>query len=497
MTTSTKIEKAVDVQADVASDYTKIEKAVDAQADVIWDVASHVWEFAELGFEEEKSSAYASGVLEKNGFKISDRGIGGLDTSWIATWGSGSPTVGILVEYDSLAGLGNDIQPTKTPAKSGNTNGHGCGHNLICSTSIGAALALKNHMEKDRLSGTLRVVGCPAEEYLTGKNYMAQAGAFDGLDVCMHNHPCPVNTVWNFHSTASMDLWVEWKGITAHAGATPWEGRSALHALEIFLVAANMMREQMVPTARLHYQILSGGQAVNVIPDYAKVLIRYRGPSAENVLKYKDWLIDMAKGAALSTQTNEEVTVLTGIYDCLQNAVFGKLMNDHMNRYFPLEFTKEEQEYAKKIQKEMGKPAVGMASDVMPMPDHIEVGGSSDVGDVSWNVPTMGAVYSSWPVGVAPHQWGCTACNGMSIGQKATINGAKVLAATGLDLLTKPDLVKDIKAEFDKRKAGKEYKSMNVLPTPPGGIMDAGTRHHYECCIHAVMEHFGIEEPAS
>jgi len=478
----------------IMANYTKIEKAVDDQADLIWDVASNVWEFAELGFEEVQSSAYASEALEKNGFKISDRGIGGIDTSWIATWGSGSPTLGILVEFDALAGLGNDLQPKKTPAKSGNTNGHGCGHNLICSTAIGAALALKNHMEKEKISGTLRVVGCPAEEYLTGKNYMASAGAFDGLDVCMHNHPAMINTVWNFHSTASMDLWVEWQGTTAHAGATPWDGRSALHALEIFLVSANMMREQMVPTARLHYQILSGGAAVNVIPDYAKVLIRYRGPSAENVMKYAEWLKDMAKGASLTTQTKEKITVLTGIYDCLQNDVFANVMNDHLKSYFPIKFTKEEEDYAKKIQKESGKPEIGMPNSVLPIPTGVEMGGSSDVGDVSWNVPTMGAVYSSWPAGIAPHQWGCVATNGMSIGQKATIHGAKVLAATGLDLLTKPELLKEIKAEFEKRKAGHEYKSMNVLKTPPGGKLDREDRHHMDCCIHAAMEHFGIEE---
>lgn len=476
--------------------YSKLDQEVDAISSEIWDLASHVWQFAELGFKEQQSSAYASGILEKHGFKISDRGIGGLDTSWIATWSNGTDgiTLGILVEYDALPGLGNDTQPFKTPAQSGNTNGHGCGHNLICSTSIGSAIALRKYMEKENISGTLRVVGCPAEEYLTGKNYMAQAGAFKGIDLCIHNHPGPINSVWNFHSTASMDLWVEFHGTTAHAGAMPWEGRSALHATEIFLVAANMMREQMLPTARLHYQILNGGSAVNVIPDYSKVLIRYRGPSAENVLKYKKWLFDMAKGAALATQTKEEVTVLTGIYDCLPNDVFAKAMNEHLNRYFPIQFTDEEEAYAKKIQKEMNKPELGMPKRVEPIPTNIEVGGSSDVGDVSWNIPTMGLVYSSWPAGISPHQWGCVATNGMSIGQKATIHGAKVLAATGLDLLTKPELCKDIKAEFDKRTNGIEYKSLNVLEAPPGGILDQKEKLHYECCIHAAMEHFGIEE---
>jgi aminobenzoyl-glutamate utilization protein B len=478
------------------TDYAKIEAEVDAVADVIWDVGLHVWEFAEVGMEEVKSSAIAQEALETSGFKISDRGIGGLDTSWIATWGTGSPTIGILVEYDALPGLGNDTKPTQTPAPSGNTNGHGCGHNLICSTSIGAALALRSHMEKEKLPGTLKVFGCPAEEKCTGKNYMAQAGAFKGLDACLHNHPAPLSTVWNFHSTALVDLVVEWNGTTAHAAATPWMGRSAVHAMEIFLVAANMMREQMKPTARLHYQILEGGLAVNVIPDYAKVLVRYRGESAENCTDYRNWLADMAKGAALATRTKETVTVITGTLDVVGNDPLAKNVYGHLGRHFPLGWTDEEQAYAKSIQKEMGIPEIGMADAVAPMPTaSVEVGASSDVGDVSWNVPTMGVVYSAWPQGIPPHQWGCTACHGMSIGQKATIAAAKVMASAGLDLLTQPDLRKAAQEDFKKHTKGRPYKSLNELPKPPGGELLPDERHHYECCIHAATQHFGIEEP--
>jgi aminobenzoyl-glutamate utilization protein B len=476
------------------TDYTKLEKEVDAQADLIWEIASNVWEFAELGYAELKSSALEAEALEKNGFTISDRGVGGLGTAWTATWGSGSPVIGILCEFDALPGLGNDTVPKQTPAKSGNPNGHGCGHNLIGATSIGAAIALKNHMEKENIAGTLRVIGCPAEELLNGKNYMAADGAFDGLDACMHNHPMMETAVWNFHSTAAIDLWVEWHGVTAHAGATPWDGRSALHAAEIFLVAANMMREQMLPTARLHYQILSGGLAVNVIPDYAKVLIRYRGPSAENILKYKAWLTDMAKGAALATQTKETVTNLGGIYDCLRNDTFAELMINHLKRNFPIDWTDEEQAFAKAIQKEVGKPEDGMAVTVTDIPPTFELGGSTDVGDVSWNVPTMGACYSAWPRHVAPHQWGCTACHGMSIGRKASLQAAHALAATGLDLLTEPDLLKAIRDEFDKRRAGKPYKTLNDSKTNPQGNLSDEDIKHYECCIHAAMEHFGIKE---
>ncbi|MHA7774111.1 amidohydrolase [Roseibium sp. M-1] len=480
------------------TDYARLEAVVDAAAGEIWDLARSVWEYAEVGFEEVKSSAHASGLLEKYGFRIGDRGIGGLDTSWIATWGSGSPTIGILVEYDALPGLGNDIKPTRTPAPSGNTNGHGCGHNLICSTAIGAAISLKTHMENEKIPGTLKVIGCPAEEKMTGKNYMAQAGAFKGLDACLHSHPSPLNTVWNFHSTAMVDLIIEWKGVTAHAGAAPWLGRNAVHALEVFLVAANMMREQILPTARLHYQILEGGLAVNVVPDYAKVLVRYRGPNAENCTRYKNWLADMAKGAGLATQTKETVTLITGTLDVVGNDPLAKNGYGHVQRYFPIDWTDEEQAYARAIQKEMGVPETGMATTIAPMPTaKVEVGASSDVGDVSWNVPTMGVVYAAWPQGLPPHQWGCTACHGMSIGRKATIQAAKAVAAAGLDLLTQPDLVKSAWDDFRKQTRGQPYVSLNELPKPPGGEMIPSERHHYECCIHAAMEHYGIDVPAS
>ena len=476
------------------ADYKKIDQEVAAQAHTIWDIASNVWKFAELGYEEVQSSAYECEALEANGFTIGDRGIGGLGTSWIATYGSGSPVLGYLVEFDALPGLGNDTVPNQSPAKSGNTNGHGCGHNLIGSSSVGAAIALKNHMEKEKIPGTIKVFGCPAEEMLNAKNYMAAAGAFNGLDVCLHNHPGMVNTVWNFHSTAIIDLIVEWKGITAHAGAAPWEGRSALHAAEIFMVAANMMREQMEPTARLHYQILEGGLAVNVIPDHAKLLVRYRGKSAENVEKYKQWLTEMAHGAALCTQTKETVTNLGGCYDCLPNDVLAQKMTEAMNRYFPIEWTEAEQAFAKSIQKEMGKPEDGMSTSVLPVPTGVEVGGSSDVGDVSWKVPTMGAVYSSWPLHIPPHQWGCTACHGMSIGKKATVQAAHVLAATGLDLLTDADLLQATKDEFLKQMKGKEYKTLNDSVVSPRGKLADKDLKHYDCCIHAALEHFDIKE---
>ncbi len=478
-------------------DYSKIDKEVDVLSDTIWDMASKVWTFAELGFKELKSSALESAVLEKNGFAISDRGIGGIDTSWIATWGKGSPTIGILTEFDGLPGLGNEAVPTKMPRKDGNTNGHGCGHNLIGAGAIGAAIALKNHMEKEKIPGTIKVFGCPAEEPLAGKNYMAQAGAFKGLDACLHHHPGPINVAANFHSTAAMDMWIEWEGTASHSGEAPWDGRSSLQAAMLFLHGVDMMREHILPTCRMNYYLANGGIAVNVIADYAKVVFRYRGTDTDNVLKNIAWVRDIAKGAGLATQTKEKITVLTAIYDSLPNTVLAERITEHLNRHFPIPWTEEEQAFARSIQKEMGKPQDGLATSVRPTPPAPSMGGSTEVGDVSWNTPTMGAIFSAWPLNIPPHQWGCTACHGMSIGRKAVIQAAHVMADMALDLMTEPKLLQAAKDEFAKRTAGKPYKSMNVEAAPPGGQLDQKERYDYDNWVHSAMEYVGSNEAVS
>jgi aminobenzoyl-glutamate utilization protein B len=477
------------------TNYSKLEEIVENNKDIIVDMADKVWNTPELGCREVKSSSYEGTVLAKNGFNMSDRGIGGLDTSWIATWGSGSPVLGILVEFDALPNLGQEPVPTQTPRKDGNTNGHGCGHNLIGSGAVGAAISLKAYMEAEGIPGTLKVFGCPAEELLTGKNYMAQAGAFEGLDACLHHHPGPRNIAFNFQMQASADLAIEWRGKSAHAAVSPWAGRSALHAMEVFVTAANAMREQMLPTCRLHYYMAAGPQAVNSIPDYVKLVVRFRAADTDTVAQYLAWIKDMAKGAALATQTQEEVTVISTIFDLLPNNVLAERLTEHMEqRYFPIEWTDEEQAFAKAIQKEMGLPEDGMDTKVWPNPEGALMGGSTEVGDVSWSVPTGGMAFAAVPLGVAFHTWGMTACVGMSIGHKAVMASAKTLAATGLDLLTEPELIKAAREEFDQRTGGKPYKSLNELDAPPAGRLDEVAVEDYECCIHAAMEHFGVDK---
>ncbi|QIA63716.1 amidohydrolase [Vibrio astriarenae] len=472
------------------SDYQNLDNEVTAIADELWAVSSKVWELAELSYQEIESSALESALLEKHGFEIVERNIAGLETSWVATWGSGKPVIGYMVEFDALPSLGNKVTPTQQPTENGNTNGHGCGHSTIGPASIGGAIALKKHMEKEGISGTIKVFGCPAEEALNGKNYMVAAGAFDGIDVALHNHPFDVTTAVNFHTTASVDLIVEWHGVTAHAGVSPWEGRSALHASEIFLVSANMMREQLEPTARLHYQILEGGAAVNVIPDHAKVLVRYRGKSADDVRKHKAWLEDMAKGAALSTQTRAEVTNLGGIYDILPNDTFADSITQHLNRYFPVEWTEEEQNFARAIQREAGKAEDGLFSKVLAPQKGVENGGSSDVGDVSWTVPTMGIGFSAWPLHIPAHQWGVTASVGSSIGRKAIVQASHTLAAQGLELMTNPDLLEAIKKDFETQKAGREYVTLNDLDVNPAAGLTEEQRAQHEEFLKKSIDNF-------
>jgi aminobenzoyl-glutamate utilization protein B len=479
------------------TDYAKLDQIVDGHQDTVLDIADKVWNTPELGFHELKSSSYEGTVLADHGFAMSDRGIGGIDTSWIATWGSGSPVIGILVEFDALPELGQEPVPTRTPRKDGNTNGHGCGHNLIGSGGVGAAISLKDYMEAEGVEGTLKVFGCPAEELLIGKNYMAKAGAFEGLDACLHHHPGPRNIAFNFQMQASADLAIEWRGKSAHAAVAPWAGRSALHAMEVFVTAANAMREQMLPTCRLHYYMVEGPKAVNTVPAYVKLIVRFRAADTDTVADYVAWIKDIAKGAALATQTQEEVTVISTLYDLLPNDALSDRLTEHMRRYFPVEWSDDEQAFAKSIQKEMEVPEEGMATDVWPNPAGALMGGSTEVGDVSWSVPTGGVVFAAAPLGVALHTWGVTACVGMSIGHKAVVQSAKTLAATGLDLMTQPELIKAAREEFDKRTGGKPYKSLNELDSPPGGRLDEVALEDYECCIHAAMQHFGMEPAGS
>lgn len=444
--------------------YETVDEAVESVTPIITRIASEVWQLAELSLREVKSAQLVMDILQEQGFTITHRGAAGIPTAFIAEYGSGTPIVGILAEYDALPGLGNEPVPHKEPRKDHVTSGHGCGHNLLGAGCIGAAIALKHLMEEQKIPGTIRLYGCAAEETEGAKIYMAREGLFKDIDVALHWHPGPVARVSNFRSTAVDQMRIEFFGKSAHAAGGPWLGRSAVHAAELFAHGLNLMREHLEPTARTHYIYESGGLAPNVVPDYARLVLYIRDVDRTHVEATTTWVKQIAEGAALATQTKAKTLVYTGLYDLLPNTPLAARMQVHLDRIGIPSYTEEELSFAKELQQNFGVEPEGMVTETSPLGDEsFSMGASTDVGDVSWNVPTMGCGMPTMPLGVAVHTWAATASHGMSIGLKGAIYAARALAWTGLDVLTDAELRQAARADFERRT--REHPYISPLPS--------------------------------
>jgi aminobenzoyl-glutamate utilization protein B len=441
----------------------RVGEAAAAARPVVERISAEVWDLAELSLEEVESAQVHTRELEAAGFEVTT-GTAGFETAFVAErrFGDG-PAVGLLAEYDALPGLGNEAVPRREPRADGNTNGHGCGHNLLGAALTGAAIAVANVLEAEGLPGTVRVYGCAAEETEGAKVYMARDGLFDDVDACLHWHPWSVPAVMNMRLAATSAVRISFHGRTAHAGMEPWSGRSALDGLELTAHGLNLMREHVEPTARIHYIYEHGGEAPNVVPDYARMLLLVRDSDRPRVVATTDWVKQIAEGAALATQTTSEVDIFFGMHDLLPNTPLAERMQLHLDAVGAPSWTEEEQAFARECQANMGLPEAGLAGDVVPLQPEVAIGGSSDVADVSWNVPTMGVVVPTAPIGVSMHTWPVTACGGMSIGLKGALTATQVLAATVLDVLTDAELRAAARADFERRTEGVEY----VSPIPP------------------------------
>ncbi|MBC8161300.1 MAG: peptidase dimerization domain-containing protein, partial [Roseiflexaceae bacterium] len=327
----------------------------------------------------------------------------------------------------------------------------------------GAAIATKHVMEARGIPGTLRVFGCAAEETEGAKVYMAREGLFNHLDACLHWHPAPIAAVINVRLAANSVMKLEFHGKTAHAGIEPWNGRSALNAMELAAHAINMMREHLEPTARTHYVYEAAGTAPNIVPDYAQMWLAVRDIDRAHVAKTTEWIRQIAEGAALATQTKASVNVYFGMYDLLPNTPLAERMQIHLEQVGIPVWSDAEQAFASACQQQMGVPQHGLTTKIMSLQPEPSIGGSSDVADVSWITPTMGMSMPTLPLHVALHTWPVTACAGMSIGVKGATNAARVLAHTALDVLTDADLRAAARADFARRTAGFTY----VSPLPP------------------------------
>ncbi|MFC4721597.1 amidohydrolase [Geojedonia litorea] len=431
------------------------------------EISDEIWALAETAFEENQSSKLLADYAEAQGFTV-ERGVAEEPTAFVATYGSGKPVISVLGEFDALPGLSQQAVPTKNPIREGDP-GHGCGHNLFGAASLGAAIAIKEQIENGTFKGTVKFFGTPSEEKYFGKIWMVRAGLWDDVDVNISWHPM-ANIEADVQSTlALVDFKIEFYGQAAHASADPWNGRSASDALELYTTGVNYYREHVQPTVRMHYHIQDGGQVVNVVPDYARLWMRVRDTKRSGMLPVYEHLKKMAEGAAIMANVDYKVSLISGIYETLVNREGGKIMQSNLELLGPITYTDEEIAFGKKIQESTGKPQIGMDSAIHPLEATKEHpgGGSTDVGDVSWNVPNINLKVTTAPKDTPWHSWAVVACGGMSIGHKGMIYASKAMAMTMADLFEQPQLIAKVKAEYKERKGDEVYEAMVPDGPPP------------------------------
>ncbi len=442
--------------------------AMDARMEAYGNIAQQIWDFAEVGYQEVQSSALLQQELEKEGFKV-EKGVAGIPTAFTATFGAGEPVIGILGEFDALPGLSQQAVPTKAPVVEGQA-GHACGHHLFGTASLAAAVALKDWLQENNHQGTIRYYGTPAEEGGSGKVYMVREGLFDDVDAVLQWHPGDRNQTGVSTSLANKTGKFRFYGVASHAAAAPERGRSALDGVEAMNVMVNMMREHTTEGSRIHYIITRGGTAPNVVPDFAEVYYYVRHGKNEEVRSMFDRLILAAQGAALGTETRVEYEVISGVYSLLPNEALTKVMYENLMLVGGVEYDDEEQGFAEKISASFGDRARDLASaGKVEAIFYGEGKGSTDVGDVSWNVPTVGVRTATWVPGTAAHSWQAVAAGGTTIGWKGMMVAAKSMALTGMDMFLDGKLLETAKKEFEDRR-GADFKYEPLLGDRPPAL---------------------------
>jgi len=463
---------------------------IDRHKNAMIEISDKIWEFAELGLAEFKSSALLADELERSGFKV-DRGVAGMPTAFTAAWGEGEPVIGILGEYDALPGLSQKRLPRKEPLELGKP-GHGCGHNVHGTSAMAAAIAVKEAMEKYAVKGTVKLFGCPAEENFGGKVFMVRDGYLSDVDAAVSHHPGSMNAVSLKSCLALNSVKFHFYGKASHAGGSPDQGRSALDAVELMNVGVNFLREHVIQDARIHYTIEKGGDQPNIVPAYARSWYYVRAPERDQVKFLYDWVLDIAEGAAKMTRTELRKEFMGGLYNVIPNRVIAETIVGNMREIGTPEYTQEERRFAEKIAESIPpemkieelrkskRPGWEKLVDKLiddEVPDPWGEGdvshGSTDVSDVSWQTPTVEFGTATWVLGTPGHSWQGVAQSGVGLGHKSLIFAAKTMAATALDLLMNRDLLDKAKREHKQRIGEKKYKTPLPLDAkPPLGIWE-------------------------
>ncbi len=437
---------------------------VESRVEELKAINKAIWEYAEVGLEEHKSSALLVSKLKANGFEVRT-GVSNMPTAFVATFGSGQPVIGILAEYDALPGLSQKVDGDRVPVAEG-APGHGCGHSGLGTAAVGAVIAAKAAMQKHGLKGTIKLFGTPAEETLIGKVYMLLDGQFDGLDVCLHWHPASKTGVWAGSSKAAVSAKFTFNGVAAHAAGSPEKGRSALDAVELMNVGANFMREHIKEDARIHYVVTNGGGAPNVVPAEATVWYYVRADQHKDVESYFEWVNDIAKGAALMTRTKVSVQVDTDCHEIIRNQPLAEMLHRNLELIGAPQFNETERAFARRLQQPLleqfgGQIKLALEEAVEPLAEAAEISkGSTDVGDVSWYIPTSGIRAACFAAESPGHSWQNVSAMGSTIGEKGTIVATKALAISAIDLLQKPDLIIAAKADWKAKLDNRKYTSL-------------------------------------
>lgn len=437
-----------------ASGKALVTRFVDENATRYSGIAQQIWDWAEVGYQEERSSRLLQQTLREAGFSV-ETGVAGIPTAFVATWTNGAgPVIGILAEFDALPGITQSRSAAREPLNE-KPAGHACGHHLFGAASTAAGVAVKQWLEQSGQRGTIRVYGTPAEEGGAGKVYMVRAGLFRDVDVVLHWHPGDRNSADAASSLANKSAKFRFRGISAHASGAPERGRSALDGVEAMNHMVNLMREHVPSEARIHYVITSGGSAPNVVPDFAEVFYYVRHHDPRIVQEIFDRVVKASEGAALGTGTTVTHEVIHGVYNLLPNVALQRAMHANLVVVGGQTYTDAERAFAEMIRGTFGvqPPPLTLASTVEPfrIVEGNPGGGSTDVADVSWVVPTVGLRAATWVPGTSSHSWQAVAAGGMSIGNKGMVIAAKSLAMTAVDLFTRPDLVQAAKTEYRER----------------------------------------------
>ena len=445
-----------------SSDDKRVMQSLDNRFDEYAEVAHEIWTYAELGYIEHKSSKLLQDKLTEAGFSV-EAGVANIPTAFAASYGTGEPVIGILAEFDALPGVSQDAVPYRKERKDC-TAGHACGHDLFGTASIASGIAIKEWLQILAKSGTIKVFGTPAEEGGNGKVYMAREGVFENVDVMLHWHPGDGNEAGANSCLAIKTAKFRFHGAASHAAVAPERGRSALDAVEAMNDMANMLREHVPQETRIHYVITKGGVAPNVVPAETEVYYFVRHPQMREVKSIFERLVKCAEGAAIGTGTTMDYEVIGGAYNLLPNRTLAEVMDRNLRKVGGVKYNAEERQFAEEIIKSYPEMKVE--------PEDAEKIGefyvtekalpySTDVGDVSWLVPTAGLMTATWVPGTTGHSWQAVAAGGMSIGHKGMMISAKTMTLTAIDIYKNPEVVNIALKELKERQGeGFQYEAL-------------------------------------